>query len=319
MHVEVSIIVPVYNAALTLRRCIDSIIKQTYIDYEVLLINDGSTDISGNICDEYARKYSNIKVVHQENNGVSVARNVGLNLVSGKWVVFCDSDDYVRADWLSNLLMIKTRPQGVLIVNAINLLNDEGYIGMKGGEYGFTTDTRKGIMLLKNSDTLGYLFNKIFNIQIIRNNNLKFDSCLRFREDEDFVLKYLKNINQIVYIPTADYNYFIPDLSSKYGKVQMFDASLSMYVSIIKIYHNENNEMCDKYRRELINAFFDTYRFGNSSPRNISRLYQVLTINQVKPYVSFITYLILKLPKVLCNLLLLIKSRIYNFRLLLMR
>ncbi len=96
----ISVIVPVYNAEKTLRRCVDSILSQTFTEFELLLINDGSKDNSGVICDEYARKDSRIRVFHKENGGVSSARNVGLDNLRGEWVTFVDSDDYVENKYL---------------------------------------------------------------------------------------------------------------------------------------------------------------------------------------------------------------------------
>ena len=88
-----SVIVPVYNVEHYLRRCLDSIVNQTFDDYEVVLVDDGSTDASGSICDEYRKKYNSIKVIHQENKGLSGARNTGLDKASGDWIVFVDSND----------------------------------------------------------------------------------------------------------------------------------------------------------------------------------------------------------------------------------
>ena len=98
----ISVIVPVYNSEQTLHRCIDSILGQTYRNFELLLINDGSKDRSGEICDEYARQDSRVKVFHKENGGVSSARNVGLDNARGDWVTFVDSDDWVGDTYLDN-------------------------------------------------------------------------------------------------------------------------------------------------------------------------------------------------------------------------
>ena len=100
----VSVIVPVYNVASYLPRCIDSILAQTYTDFELILVDDGSPDNSGAICDEYAAKDSRIRVIHQKNGGVSVARNVGIDAARGRFVAFIDSDDYVDIDYLQTLV-----------------------------------------------------------------------------------------------------------------------------------------------------------------------------------------------------------------------
>ena len=103
MGEKISVIVPVYNVEAYLERCVESILQQTYTHFELILINDGSTDSSGQICDHLASQYENIKVYHIENAGVSNARNMGIQLATGSWVTFIDSDDLVTQDYLATL------------------------------------------------------------------------------------------------------------------------------------------------------------------------------------------------------------------------
>ena len=100
----VSCIIPVYNTQKYLPRCIESVLAQTFVDWEMLLIDDGSTDASGSICDEYAAKDERIRVFHKENGGISSARNVGLNYAQGEWIFFVDSDDSLPKTSLESLL-----------------------------------------------------------------------------------------------------------------------------------------------------------------------------------------------------------------------
>lgn len=95
---KISIIVPVYNVEKYLRKCIDSILNQTFKDFELILIDDGSTDESGKICDEYNLKDNRIKVIHKENGGLSSARNAGLDIAQGEYIGFVDSDDWIESD-----------------------------------------------------------------------------------------------------------------------------------------------------------------------------------------------------------------------------
>ena len=99
---KISVIIPVYNTEKFLHRCIDSILTQTYTDFELLLIDDGSKDSSGSICDEYAEKDSRVRVFHKENGGVSSARNLGLDNAWGEWITFVDSDDYIEENFLKS-------------------------------------------------------------------------------------------------------------------------------------------------------------------------------------------------------------------------
>ena len=97
-RIKYSVIVPVYNAEKTLKRCVDSLLNQNCIDSEIIIINDGSSDNSKTICEEYAEKFDNVKLISQENAGVSAARNAGLDMACGEYILFVDSDDYVAED-----------------------------------------------------------------------------------------------------------------------------------------------------------------------------------------------------------------------------
>ena len=99
----ISVIIPVYNVEKYLRRCIDSVINQTYKNLEIIIVDDGSTDNSSNICDEYTNKDSRVKVVHKENGGLSSARNVGIELAKGDLIAFVDSDDYIELEMYEKL------------------------------------------------------------------------------------------------------------------------------------------------------------------------------------------------------------------------
>lgn len=103
MKPEISIIVPIYNVEKYLPKCIESILSQTFTNFELILVNDGSKDRSGIICDEYASKDNRIKVIHKENGGVSSARNSGVDLASGKYIGFVDPDDYIKKDMYERL------------------------------------------------------------------------------------------------------------------------------------------------------------------------------------------------------------------------
>ncbi len=104
--VKISVIVPVYNVEKYIHRCLDSIIAQTFTDWECILVDDGSPDNSGKICDEYAEKDNRIKVIHKANGGAASARNVGLDIITGKWISFIDSDDWIHKDYLLYLYNI---------------------------------------------------------------------------------------------------------------------------------------------------------------------------------------------------------------------
>lgn len=121
---DVSIIVPIYNVERYLPRCIDSILSQSFVDFELILVDDGSPDRCGIICDEYAVKDDRIRVIHQENAKLSAARNAGLDVAQGEWIAFVDADDWVHKDYLKTLLAGALEDTDIVICGFLKILND---------------------------------------------------------------------------------------------------------------------------------------------------------------------------------------------------
>ena len=123
---QISIIVPVYNVEKYLSRCIDSILNQTFDDFELILIDDGSPDHSGSICDDYAKKDNRILVIHKENGGLSDARNAGINIASGEYIMFVDSDDYISKDMCEILYQRIIKDKSDMALCSVIGVNEEG-------------------------------------------------------------------------------------------------------------------------------------------------------------------------------------------------
>lgn len=222
--VEVSVIVPVYNASGYLRKCIHSILGQTFKNFELILINDGSEDHSGEICDEFAACDHRVRVIHQRNMGVSAARNQGLNNARGTYIMFCDADDWVREDWIAGLINgIKEFPSSWIICGIEYIQN-----GVHTIIKPFTCKNdvvQKEISeyyLLYEKRLDGYCFNKIYRTEIIHSNAIRFDPAVTFGEDIDFNLQYLKYVKNIVGLPQSLYYYNANNLDSATRK---FDAN----------------------------------------------------------------------------------------------
>lgn len=261
-HCKISVIVPVYNAEKYLHRCIDSILAQTFTDFELLLVDDGSKDCSAVICDEYAAKDVRVRVFHKENGGVSSARNLGLDNANGEWIAFCDADDYVENNWLDTYY---TNFDNVdLVIQGYS--ND---IYLKQYNFDCKGEVIDVVGKLYKKHILGFLHTKIFNNLVLKENKVRFDEKISFREDEDFVLKYLRFIKNVKCIKTGGYNYVISDLSKKYMHADNFTVSLSMYDSVIKIYNGELNNVTSSYLLQLINAYYCS--FYNSNVNHIER------------------------------------------------
>lgn len=203
---EVSIIVPVYNSESYLRQCINSILNQTFKDFELVLIDDGSKDESGAILDKYEQEDSRIIVIHKPNSGVSSARNAGIELIKGRYVLFIDSDDYVSDDYIQTMIQ-----------------NIEGHEWVFSGIRDFASDRRDNPFMFPESTynlntekdyaefiNLG-LFNapfpKLYVTSIIKENFIRFNTKISFAEDRDFNLRYLQYVKLVRTIPYIGYNY----------------------------------------------------------------------------------------------------------------
>lgn len=210
----VSVVVPVYRAEAYLRECADSILAQTMADFELLLIDDGSPDGSGVICDEYAEKDARVRAVHKENGGVSSARNLGLELARGSYVVFIDSDDYVGSAYLQELLDAQAAAgeKKVLVISDYQPFSESGPEA-RSFPGKMTMDLLPGGMSPEQFRELVFEFRifppycKLYRMDIIRQQALRFDTTIRTAEDFDFNRRYLEYVDRICYIPAISYHY----------------------------------------------------------------------------------------------------------------
>ncbi len=189
---EISIIVPVYNVENYIRRCIDSLLAQTFTDIEILLIDDGSKDTSGAICDEYALIDGRIRVIHKTNGGVSSARNVGLDNAAGTYIMFCDPDDYVELTWCERMYAAIEQSGGFFACCGHNRVTTSGKIEKTKFLQVDTSDAAKTLVELYKKYALSNVCFKIFSLVMIRNNDLHFDETISNAEDTIFTLQYLK-------------------------------------------------------------------------------------------------------------------------------
>ena len=211
---KVSVIVPVYKVEKYLHRCVDSILNQTFTDFELILVDDGSPDNCGAICDEYAAKDSRVRVIHKENGGVSSARNVGLDVAQGKYVSFCDADDFFLRDSLKNLVQESTVADSQLIVGGIEywLINeDNNEIQYRKSIFRQSRDIQVAntneLWLFWTENNMLSACGKLFITNKIRKNNLKFNEKLIAMEDCAFVLDYLRHCNNIAMSSSFTYVY----------------------------------------------------------------------------------------------------------------
>ena len=205
MEPTVSIIIPVYNAEKTLKRCVDSIIRQTYSDWELLLVDDGSRDTSSRMCDEYALKDTRIKSFHQRNQGVSAARNLGLDQARGKWILFVDSDDYL----LDKTLHLGPQYSEDLIVFLFKTLDSQGHLNEWRSVPPVVCSNRNMMVDYLLSNIHYGIFRtpwtKFFKKDLI--GKLRFDERIKIGEDLLFVNQYLKNCTSLRVCPDFLYTW----------------------------------------------------------------------------------------------------------------
>lgn len=209
---KISVIIPVYNTERFLPQCIDSILSQTFVFFELLLIDDGSTDTSGLVCDEYARKDKRIKVFHKENEGVSLARNFGLDHAKGEYVCFVDSDDWVEVDYLE-FLVSNIGKADILFFSFFWHYEDGCVQAVSPGNFQADETTRiyESILHLKKNNLgvnfFGFTWNKIFKMEVIQKHGIRFIRNLNVSEDEIFTLSYCLQAKSTKVCSKPIYNY----------------------------------------------------------------------------------------------------------------
>lgn len=246
MDNKLSIIIPIYNTEAYLPRCIDSILSQSFTDYELILIDDGSIDNSGAICDNYAQQDNRIKVFHQKNGGLSSARNTGLDHAQGEWIYFVDSDDELKLNGLQTLVDCISDDVDCVMGGYEQYDLDGNLIETEKKHETLTLSKQDSLLVLFPEHTiiysyLGYVWNRLFRNQIIQEYSLRFDTSIRIKEDSLFVTEYLcKSNGKTRFTTTPVYKYIAQKNSemnslmlrydSKY--VSSFDALVKMYSTI---------------------------------------------------------------------------------------
>lgn len=239
----ISVIVPIYNAEKSLENCIQSILSQTYNNFELILIDDGSKDNSLSICKQMADNDARISVVHQDNAGASAARNRGLEIAHGEWIVFVDSDDTVKPNYIEDLYKETIKDHSVVIVvSGVSVYRKESWSEDVSFPYQ-TTLVRDYQTLFSNIrlHKYGFSVGKLYKSSIIKNNLLRFDEKVCIAEDMMFMMNYLitsfqcSTDTKITFIKECNYCYQIHDgsLSTSVSSFQQEYYSYNKYKETI--------------------------------------------------------------------------------------
>lgn len=242
----ISVIVPVYNAEKYLDVCLDSIINQTYKNLEIILIDDGATDKSGSICDEYAKKDPRIKVIHKQNEGVSKARNTALDMISGEYVGFVDSDDTIKNEMYELLLSnIIANDSDIAICRQSEIVGEHQSIIETVERTTYFTKDESIEQVLLGKAFRGGPCNKLFKASMCE--TLRFDTDIAYGEDLLFVVKYLLKCKKIVCIPDVCYDYCIRDDSACTGKFteKTFTDHISRERVLCELEKTNNQELIE--------------------------------------------------------------------------
>lgn len=278
---KLSIVIPVYNVEKYLHKCIKSILESSFIDYELILIDDGSTDNSGLICDDYAKNDERIKIIHTINGGVSKARNIGIKAAGSNWTTFIDADDFISNTFLENLYNETQVNCDVDFVEAGctnfvdgKISNIEQYYDYYSGN-----DMDKLFHVYR-----GLVFSKLFKTSILKNNNISFPEFVFSGEDQLFTTKYLAHIKSYSLLPETGYYYRRDNLSSitHSNSRQTYEQSVKgfiyFYDSMIEyIKEHKNTNPNSHYRLPqladyLTFTLFQLYKKELSSQERIEHL-----------------------------------------------
>jgi glycosyltransferase involved in cell wall biosynthesis len=263
-HPQISIIIPVYNAELYINSTIESVLNQTYTDFELILIDDGSQDNSPVICDRLSSIDSRCRVVHQENRGVSSARNRGLDEATGDWIYFVDSDDAVPNNSIELLLGAKGNAD--YIAGSISADGGKSCYPNQSGRISVSKDAE---LLLNYITSAGSYspYAKLFKRSIIEDNNIRFDEDMECSEDALFIRKYILYCDNLRLIPNIVYYYNKENSSSlskkKYSKFALyFEEKLKVLLQLMdRIDASEERKSAFISERAIHGLRISTYHY----------------------------------------------------------
>lgn len=289
----ISIIIPVYNSACYLEQCLSSITSQEYSDWECILIDDGSVDESGAICDKWGDMDERFRVIHQSNCGVSAARNQGIAAAKGDYIVFIDSDDFVRPTYLSHLIERADNSIGLVVSGFILYPISPSYhpfIPEMDTAFDLDASSVDAFVSLNDQWLLNGPVCKLYRSDIIKNNNLLFDPKLSFGEDFMFNYSYLPLINRIATVSKQDYFYRETGNSSLSNKYN--DSLFSHFYSQWKILKSylagrgmwTTSSMKAMYRRLWSNVYDSIFYDKTNSYHHLKEILSIPEIKEMKNY-----------------------------------
>lgn len=257
MNPKISIVIPVYNVAPYLRECLDSILAQTFVDWEAICVDDGSTDGSGEILDEYAMKDSRFRVIHQKNCGVSMARQVGWDNSSGTYLAAVDPDDWIDEDYFENLVRVAVGCDADLVW--CGFTEEMGNGNRRISSQSFSSDWKNQSLGLLRGDLFGGLCMRLVKRAFVLLNGVKFPPArILACEDLCVVLKILANNPISAYASCVGYHYRRPQKhSGGFNAVESYISAMrvSDYLDAILPHRWARNELINRRKSILANFY----------------------------------------------------------------
>lgn len=319
---KISFVVPVYNVEKYLSRCIESIINQKYKNIEVILVDDGSKDSSGQICDNWAYEDNRIKVIHKQNGGLSSARNVGTNVATGEFICYVDSDDWIDNDLTFDFINSISEADDVFVYGHRMVTCEKDKYAIDSFSYK-TIDGLTALNYFVANQINGYAVNKIVRRSLILDNRIMFPEGRNY-EDIATTYKYFMYANNVKITGKKYYNYFVNNSSSitnrdSYKNLNDFYLSCEdMYYGILEYYRTReiSTTMLQCFRINLYTQLFIRleYFLINSNSVNSKDVYNLqkkvrkildnekVSMRQMKKFVNYKKYFLYKvhlLPLVL--------------------
>lgn len=291
---KISVIIPVYNVKPHLDNCIQSILKQDFADFECILVDDGSTDGSSEICDYWSRADSRIKVLHQNNQGVSSARNAGLKVATGEYISFIDSDDWVGNHYLSDLISAIEQNDSDLSVTGMRLFGKEGSDAIQiapatDATIKLTQNDLDLFVELMSSNLLFGSVVKLYKSSIITQHNIRFDTNCDFGEDLKFNLNYLSHIATISTSSSSSYHYRqsnAHDTLSTKIRPNQFDIEYDQWHLLLNFFQSRNllRHKAQEYLYSRLWGIVYNAIFCNKDhcDKSISYFRRILSIPEIK-------------------------------------
>lgn len=241
--VKLSVVIPVYNVEKYLDRCINSIINQSYKNWELILIDDGSSDLSGKICDKYLNIDRRIRVFHIKNQGVSNARNLGINVSTGKYITFIDSDDWIEKDLLEKMIVkIEQMNVPILITGFVYEYNGKIKNPFKKGRKQIFTRKEAQIEFLKQNKFLWSMNDKVFERSLF--DKYMFDKKIKIGEDMLLLWQLMNEVKYVGYIPLYKYHY---DISASKTITSGFSKKWIQFLKIKKYVYCQSKRISRKH------------------------------------------------------------------------